>query len=174
MGEVYRATDTRLDRMVAIKVIASAIDDGPQPRQRFEREARAVSALSHPHICSLFDVGEATPTGAGVERARPVQVFVMEYLQGESLASRLRNGPLPIDRVLPYAIEIASALDAAHRHGIIHRDLKPGNIMLTPSGARLLDFGLAKRVAAVAGPDLRDVRMQPDVIDVASVAAVLA
>src|SRR5439155_271016 len=143
MGEVYRAKDTRLGRTVAIKIVSSALGDSAETRQRFEREARAVSSLSHPHICPLFDVGEAAPTSDGRELDRALQFLVMEYLDGESLAFRLVRGGLSIDQVLRYATEIVSALDAAHRQGIIHRDLKPGNIILTKSGATLLDFGLA-------------------------------
>jgi len=135
MGEVYRARDSRLDRTVAIKIIPTSI--GVDVRQRFEREARAISSLSHPHICPLFDVGEH----------EDVDFLVMEYLDGETLAARVRKGPLPIDQVLRYAIEIASALEAAHRQGIVHRDLKPSNVMLTKTGAKLLDFGLAKAAA---------------------------
>src|SRR5271155_394085 len=134
MGEVYRARDTRLDRTVAIKILTQGVADTPEVRQRFEREARAVSSLSHPHICVLYDVGNQD----GIE------YLVMEYLEGETLAARLMKGPLPPDQVLKIAIEIADALDKAHRNGIIHRDLKPGNIMLTKSGAKLMDFGLAK------------------------------
>src|SRR5467141_3419459 len=134
MGEVYRARDTRLDRTVAIKVLPQHLADTPEARQRFEREARAVSALNHPHICTLHDVGSQDGT----------EYLVMEYLEGETLSARLEKGPLPLDVVLRYGVEIADALDKAHRQGIIHRDLKPGNIMLTKSGAKLLDFGLAK------------------------------
>ena len=140
MGDVYKAIDTRLDRAVAIKTLTvhSAID--PQAHQRFEREARAVGALSHPHICALYDVG--TQDGVGF--------LVMEYLEGETLAARLTRGALPLDQALACASQIASALDRAHRAGIVHRDLKPGNIMLTKSGAKLLDFGLAKTGRAVS------------------------
>jgi Tol biopolymer transport system component len=138
MGEVYRATDTRLDRQVAIKVLPRDLSDNPIRRQRLEREARAISRLSHPHICALHDIGEADG----------VQFLVMEYLDGETLAHRLRSGALPIRDVLRYAMEIAGALDHAHRSGIIHRDLKPANIMLTRAGAMLLDFGLAKALPA--------------------------
>jgi serine/threonine protein kinase/Tol biopolymer transport system component len=134
MGEVYRARDTRLDRTVAIKVLPPHLADTPEARQRFEREARAVSALNHPHICTLHDVGSQDGT----------EYLVMEYLEGETLAARLEKGPLPLEQVLRLGIEIADALDKAHRQGIVHRDLKPGNIMLTKSGAKLLDFGLAK------------------------------
>src|SRR6266481_4455230 len=115
MGEVYRAKDMRLDRTVAIKIVSATLGDRPEARQRFEREARAVSALSHPHICPLFDVGEATLTNPESQSPNPVQYLVMEYCDGETLAARLARGSLPIDQVLRYAIEIASALDAAHR-----------------------------------------------------------
>jgi serine/threonine protein kinase/dipeptidyl aminopeptidase/acylaminoacyl peptidase len=134
MGEVYRAKDTRLDRTVAIKVLRSHLSDNADTRQRFEREARAVSALNHPHICTLHDIGHQDG----------MDYLVMEFIEGESLADRLANGALPAEQVFRYAIEIADALDKAHRAGIVHRDLKPGNIMLTKSGAKLLDFGLAK------------------------------
>jgi eukaryotic-like serine/threonine-protein kinase len=134
MGEVYRARDTRLDRTVAIKVLPQHLADTPEARQRFEREARAVSALNHPHICTLHDVGSQDGT----------EYLVMEYLEGETLAARLEKGPLPLEQVLKLGVEISDALDKAHRQGVIHRDLKPGNIMLTKSGAKLLDFGLAK------------------------------
>ncbi|MCL4524310.1 MAG: protein kinase [Acidobacteria bacterium] len=141
MGEVYRARDTRLDRTVAIKVLPAHLADSPELRQRFEREARAISSLSHPHICSLYDVGEQDG----------VSYLVMEYLEGETLAARLARGPLPLNDVLKYAVQIADALDKAHRQGVVHRDLKPGNIMLTPQGgAKLMDFGLAKSAMAAA------------------------
>jgi serine/threonine protein kinase/Tol biopolymer transport system component len=134
MGEVYRARDTRLDRTVAIKILTQGLADTPEVRQRFEREARAVSSLSHPHICVLYDVGHQD----GIE------YLVMEYLEGETLAARIAKGPLSTAELLRYASQIADALDKAHRQGIVHRDLKPGNVMLTKSGAKLLDFGLAK------------------------------
>jgi hypothetical protein len=134
MGEVYRARDTRLDRIVAIKVLPVHLADRPELRERFEREARTIASLNHPHICTLFDVGHQDGT----------DYLVMEYLEGETLAQRLLKGPLPLQQVLQYAIEIADALDKAHRKGVTHRDLKPGNIMLTKSGTKLLDFGLAK------------------------------
>jgi serine/threonine protein kinase len=137
MGEVYRALDTRLDRLVAIKVLRPDVADSPVRRQRFEREARAVSSLSHPHICPLYDISERDG----------VPFLVMEYLEGETLSERLARGVLPIDQVLRYAIEMTDALDHAHRHGVIHRDLKPSNVMLTPSGVKLLDFGVAKLYA---------------------------
>jgi len=156
MGEVYRARDTRLDRTVAIKIVSATFGDRPEARQRFEREARAVSALSHPHVCPLFDVGEATLRSPRSPAPSPVAFLVMEFCDGETLGSRLARGSLPIDQVLRYAIEIASALDAADRQGIVHRDLKPGNVMLTKAGAKLLDFGLAKAVGpAKAGRYVR-------------------
>ena len=139
MGEVYRARDTRLDRTVAIKVLPTHLAASPERRQRFEREAKAISCLSHPHICVLHDVG----------RHDGIDFLVMEYLEGETLADRLKKGALPLEQVLRYGVEIADALDKAHRQGIVHRDLKPGNVMLTKSGAKLLDFGLAK----VRAPD---------------------
>ena len=133
MGEVYRARDTRLDRAVAIKLLPASFADRPDRRQRFHIEARAISSLQHPHICTLFDVGE-----------QDGQVFlVLEYLEGETLDDRLIRGPLPSADLLLYATQIASALDHAHRAQIVHRDLKPGNVMLTESGTKLLDFGLA-------------------------------
>jgi serine/threonine protein kinase len=143
MGEVYKAHDTRLDRIVAIKVLPWSLVGDADARQRFAREARAIAALSHPHICPLFDVGYQD--GA--------DYLVMEYLEGESLADRLARGRMPVEQVLRCAIEVASALAAAHAAGIVHRDLKPGNIILTRSGAKLLDFGLAKlrHDAAVSG-----------------------
>jgi len=134
MGEVYRARDTRLDRTVAIKILTQGLADTPEVRQRFEREARAVSSLSHPHICVLYDVGHQD----GIE------YLVMEYLEGETLAARIGKNPLSTAELLRYASQIADALDKAHRQGIVHRDLKPANVMLTKTGAKLLDFGLAK------------------------------
>src|SRR5678816_4623177 len=132
MGEVYRARDTRLDRSVAIKVLPAHLASQEDLRERFEREARVVSGLNHPNICTLYDIG----------RQDDIDFLVMEYLEGETLASRLKKGPLPLDQVLKAAVEIGDALDKAHRKGVTHRDLKPGNIMLTKSGAKLLDFGL--------------------------------
>jgi len=134
MGEVYRATDTRLDRIVAVKILPYHLSSSPEQRQRFEQEARAVSSLSHPHICALYDVGQQDG----------IDYLVMEYIEGESLADRLAKGSLPVDHALGYAIQVADALDKAHRARLVHRDLKPANIMLTKSGAKLLDFGLAK------------------------------
>ena len=134
MGEVYRAKDTRLDRQVAVKVLSSHLSESEEIRQRFEREARTISQFSHPHICALYDVG----------RENGIDYLVMELLEGESLADRLGKGALPTEQVLRYGIEIADALDKAHRQGIVHRDLKPGNVMITKTGVKLLDFGLAK------------------------------
>ena len=134
MGEVYRAKDTRLDRYVAIKIIHSNLPCTPEFRTRFEREARILSSLSHPHICALYDVG----------MEGNLEFLVMELLDGETLSNRLRNGPLPVSQVVKLGIELAEALAAAHRLGVIHRDLKPANIMLTANGAKLMDFGLAK------------------------------
>ena len=147
MGEVYRATDTRLDRTVAVKVLPSHVAADPAVRERFEREARAVGGLSHPNICTLHDVGRQRPAvgAAGPdESAPPVDFLVMECLDGETLARRLERGALPPDEALRVAGDIAEALDAAHRRGIVHRDLKPGNVMLASSGVKLLDFGLAR------------------------------
>jgi len=134
MGEVYRAKDTRLDRSVAIKVLPSQLASEPEKRQRFEREARSISTLSHPHICTLHDIGHQ----------EGVHYLVLEYLEGETLEKRLEKGSLPTQEALKYAIELADALDKAHRQGIVHRDIKPGNIMVTKSGVKLMDFGLAK------------------------------
>lgn len=141
MGEVYKARDTRLDRTVAVKILPATLAADPQFRERFDREARAVSQLTHPHICTLYDVGEQQGTA----------FLVMEYLEGETLADRLMNGPLPLDNAFKVAIQIADALSAAHRRGIVHRDLKPGNVMLTVAGAKLLDFGLAKASGPTIG-----------------------
>jgi serine/threonine protein kinase len=134
MGEVYRARDTRLDRTVAVKILTDGLEGTPELRQRFDREARAVSSLNHPHICALYDVGHQNG----------IDYLVMEFLEGETLAARIEKGPLPTADLLRTASQIADALDKAHRRGIVHRDLKPGNVMLTKSGAKLLDFGLAK------------------------------
>ncbi|MDQ6891151.1 MAG: protein kinase [Acidobacteriota bacterium] len=147
MGEVYRARDTRLQRTVAIKVLSSKLAASEEIRRRFEREARTISQLSHPHICAVYDVG----------REGDVDFLVMEHLEGETLSARLARGALPVAEVLRYAAEVADALDRAHRAGIVHRDLKPGNVMLTASGAKLLDFGLARI-------------LEPDEVDQKSVA----
>ena len=141
MGEVYRARDPRLDRSVAIKILAPTVAADPAARDRFEREARAVAALDHPHICGIFDIGES----------EGLHYLVMPLLEGQTLATRVEKGALTLDQVLRFAVEIADALDKAHRHGIVHRDLKPANVMLTKMGAKLLDFGLAK-LRTTSGP----------------------
>src|SRR5580692_1766687 len=134
MGEVYRALDTRLDRTVAIKVLASHLASSPELKQRMDREGRAISSLNHPYICQLYDIGSQDGT----------DYLVMEFLEGETLAERLRKGAMPLAEVFKVGISVAEALAFAHRSGIVHRDLKPGNIMLTQGGAKLMDFGLAK------------------------------
>ena len=152
MGEVYKAQDTRLDRTVAIKVLPSHLSDDADLRQRFEREARTVSSLNHPHICTLHDIG----------REGDVVFLVMEHIEGETLTERLKKGPVPLNEALTYAVQIAEALDKAHRQGVVHRDLKPGNVMLTKTGAKLLDFGLAKLVGTVPGaPDMSSLSSLP-------------
>jgi eukaryotic-like serine/threonine-protein kinase len=133
MGEVYRARDTRLGRLVAIKVLIPANDNDDAARQRLLREARAISRLDHPNVCALYDVG----------REQGIDYLVMQYLQGDTLAALLQRGPLPLEAAVRYAIDIGTALHAAHACGIVHRDLKPSNVMITAAGARLLDFGLA-------------------------------
>ncbi len=138
MGEVYRARDTRLDRTVAIKVLASHLSASPELKQRMEREARAISSLNHSHICQLYDIGSQDGT----------DYLVMEFLVGETLAERIRKGAVPLNEVLKIGMEVARALEVAHRHGLMHRDLKPGNVMLTAAGAKLMDFGLAKPLGA--------------------------
>ena len=140
MGEVYRARDTRLERTVAIKILPRELSNDPIRKQRFEREAKTISSLNHPHICVLHDVGSQDG----------IDYLVMECVEGETLSKRLEKGSLPLDQVLKVGREIANALDKAHRNGVVHRDLKPGNIMLTSAGAKLLDFGLAKPAAALA------------------------
>src|SRR5437667_414749 len=134
MGEVYRAKDTRLERTVAIKILPAQVSNDAVRKQRFEREAKTISSLNHPHICVLHDIGSQDG----------VDYLVMECVEGETLAKRLEKGPLPLEQVLRYGAQIADALDKAHRSGVVHRDLKPGNIMLTATAAKLLDFGLAK------------------------------
>src|SRR5215472_2119751 len=137
MGEVYRAKDTRLGRDVAVKILPKEMSADAARKQRFEREAKTISGLNHPNICVLHDVGSQDG----------VDYLVMECVEGETLAKRLDRGPLPLEQVLKYGAQVADALDKAHRSGVVHRDLKPGNIMLTPTGAKLLDFGLAKPAA---------------------------
>jgi eukaryotic-like serine/threonine-protein kinase len=139
MGEVYRAKDTRLERTVAIKILPGHMSEDVIRKQRFEREAKVISSLNHPHICVLYDVGQQNG----------IDYLVMECVEGETLANHLERGPLPLDQVLKYGAQIAAALDKAHRGGLVHRDLKPGNIMLTPTGPKLLDFGLAKPAASL-------------------------
>ena len=134
MGEVYRARDTRLDRTVALKVMRAFELPGRDRVERFNREARAISRLNHPHICALHDIGEQDGEA----------FLVMEYVAGETLAQRLERGPLGIAEILRYGVQIADALDVAHRNGVVHRDLKPSNVMLARDGVKLLDFGLAK------------------------------
>jgi Tol biopolymer transport system component len=142
MGEVWKARDTRLERTVAIKVLPSALASSPDLRARFEREAKAISTLQHPHICTLYDIGSQDG----------IDFLVMEHLEGETLAHRLTRGPLSLEQALKTGIEIAGALDQAHRAGIVHRDLKPGNVMLTKAGAKLMDFGLAKAAPPAGEP----------------------
>jgi Tol biopolymer transport system component len=147
MGEVFRARDTRLDRTVAIKVLPPEFADNAQLRVRFEREAKSISQMNHPNICTIHDVGNA----------EGVEYLVLEFLEGETLADRIAHGPLPVGDVLRYGAQIASALDRAHRSGIVHRDLKPGNVMVTKSGAKLLDFGLARTsTGAIASSETPD------------------
>ncbi len=153
MGEVYKARDTRLDRLVAIKVLLPNVGANQQFRMRFEREARAASALDHPHICTIYDVGstEITP------------YLVMQYVQGETLASRISSSSLPVSEALEYAVQIASGLAAAHRSGIVHRDLKPANVMVATDGTiKILDFGLAKLVESDAAMALHETRTSAD------------
>src|SRR5437867_5042666 len=144
MGEVWKARDTRLDRSVAIKVLPAEFAENAQLKMRFEREAKTISQLNHPHICTLYDVGD--------------NYLVMELLEGETLADKLAKGPLPLDQVLRYGIEIAEALEKAHKAGVVHRDLKPSNVMITKSGAKLLDFGLAKPEPVTAADFSTEIR----------------
>src|SRR5215510_4403719 len=165
MGDVYKARDTRLDRTVAIKILADALAGDPQFRERFEREARTISQLAHAHICTLYDVGQHESSA----------FLVLEYLEGETLAARLdalnaKGKRLSVDDVLALAIQIADGLAAAHACGIVHRDLKPGNVMLTAGGAKLLDFGLAKQLS---GPDLANGATTSTLIGVGVIAGTL-
>ena len=151
MGEVYKANDTRLDRTVAIKVLPEHLSENEELRQRLEQEARAISSLNHPHICTLHDVGHEDG----------IDFLVMEFIQGETLADRLAKGALPLALAIQYGSQIADALDKAHSAGVVHRDLKPGNIIVTKSGPKLLDFGLAKlRARDESGADLSAVTAQ--------------
>ena len=151
MGEVYQARDTRLDRKVAVKVLAPELANDPAFRTRFAHEAKAISALNHPHICGLYDIG----------RERDTDYLVLELLEGETLAACIERGPLPLAQVLRFGIEIADVLETAHRHGVVHRDLKPGNIMLTAAGTKLLDFGLAKHTVGAVGQALSTLATAP-------------
>jgi serine/threonine protein kinase len=144
MGEVYRARDSRLTRTVAIKVLPPLLSSDERFKQRFELEARAISSLNHPHICTLYDVG--TQDG--------ISFLVMEYLDGETLSHRLERGSLPIEEALKIGTEVAQALQKAHSSGFVHRDLKPSNIMLTKTRAKLMDFGLAKSAQSICWPAL--------------------
>src|SRR6185369_14461566 len=136
MGAVYKARDTRLERTVAITILSGGPISTPELRPRFAREAKSISALHHPHICVLFDIGSQDG----------IDFLVMEYVEGETLGEQLKRGPMPMQQVLKMGVELADALDKAHRAGLVHRDIKPANIMLTRGGAKLLDFGLAKPV----------------------------
>ena len=171
MGEVYSARDTRLGRTVALKVLPSEATADPDRRQSFEDEARTVAALNHPNICTLYDIGESVPStpasGVSTPESRlpnpePVHYLVMEHLDGTPLAQRLEQGPLPIEQALDIAIQMADALDRAHDTGVVHRDLSPSNVMLTRSGAKLLDFGLATLAAPAPDHDPGRVRTHVD------------
>jgi TolB-like protein len=169
MGEVYRARDTRLGRTVALKVLPSEATRDPERCQSFEEEARTVATLNHPNICVLYDIGEEVPSGVGglapgaqPLAPNPVHFLVMEHLEGKSLAERLVEGPLPLEQALDVAIQMADALDKAHANGVVHRDLSPSNVMLTRSGAKLLDFGLATLAAPEPGHDPGKVRTHLD------------
>jgi len=164
MGEVYRAKDTRLDRTVAIKVLPSHLSSDPELKQRMEREAKAISALQHANICTLYDIGAQDGT----------DFLVMEFLEGQTLAERLAKGPLPLDQVLKIGTEIAQALDKAHQQGIIHRDLKPANIMLTKAGAKLMDFGLAKPDLPIAARAIGPLTPSTPTMNLASLTAAVS
>jgi Tol biopolymer transport system component len=155
MGEVYKARDTRLERTVAVKILPARLSENPEFRQRFEREAKTISQLSHPHICTLHDVGNES----GVE------YLVMEFLEGETLTEKLAKGPIPLEQLLRYGIEISDALEKAHRQGIVHRDLKPGNVMITKSGVKLVDFGLAKLAAPPPGSVVSSLSVLPTQVE---------
>jgi eukaryotic-like serine/threonine-protein kinase len=142
MGEVYRARDTRLDRVVALKILPVRLSENREAKERFDREARAISSLNHPNICHLYDVGLQDG----------ISYLVMEYLEGETLADRLSRSALPLEQVLKIGVEICEGLEKAHRSGVMHRDLKPSNIMLTKAGAKMMDFGLAKPLTSLRPP----------------------
>jgi eukaryotic-like serine/threonine-protein kinase len=150
MGQVYKARDSRLDRIVALKVITPLLAGSNDLRQRFEREARTISQFAHPNICTLYDVGEARPEGAP-PASEPIRFLVLEYCEGQTLAERILKGPVPIEQAVRIGIDICNALHRAHAAGIVHRDLKPANVMLTAAGAKLLDFGLARPGELVSG-----------------------
>jgi Tol biopolymer transport system component len=178
MGEVYRARDTRLDRTVAIKIMIELGRADPERRERFEREARLVASLDHPHICALHDIGRARPTSSRPDEAASgvaaeIDFLVMPYLDGETLSARLKSGPLPMTQALEIAGQIADALDRAHRAGIVHRDLKPGNVMLTKTGARLLDFGLARLDAPATAEDPASVVTRPALTTIGAIMGTL-
>ena len=158
MGEVYKARDTRLNRTVAIKVLAQNPHETASARERFAQEARALSQLNHPHVCTLFDVGEQTPASPPGE---PLRYLVMEFVDGETLSARLERGALPLEQALAFAIQIADALDKVHRAGIVHGDLKPGNVMVTKTGIKLLDFGLARQQRQAPPSGWSDAVTQP-------------
>ena len=158
MGEVYKARDTRLNRTVAIKVLAQDPRETASARERFAQEARALSQLNHPHVCTLFDVGEQTPASPSGE---PLRYLVMEFVDGETLSARLERGALPLEQALAFAIQIADALDKVHRAGIVHGDLKPGNVMVTKTGIKLLDFGLARQQRQAPPSGWSDAVTQP-------------
>jgi eukaryotic-like serine/threonine-protein kinase len=164
MGEVYRAKDTRLDRIVAIKVLPAHLSSDPELKQRMEREAKAISALQHANICTLHDIGAQNGT----------DFLVMEYLEGQTLAERLAKGALPLGQVLKIGTEIAQALEKAHHQGIIHRDLKPANIMLTKAGAKLMDFGLAKPEAAGVSRPVSQLSPSTQTMNIASLTAAVS
>jgi len=150
MGEVYKAKDTRLDRIVAVKVLPTQLADNIDIKQRFEREAKSISSLNHPNICILYDIGNQDG----------VDYLVMEYLEGQTLYEKLQSGPLTNEDLIKYSLQIVDALDKAHKQGLVHRDLKPSNVMITKDGAKLLDFGLAKlQVPAGSMGDLSEVTM---------------